>query len=272
MGQPDQQTYDTGEYFKLNPGRMFSYSNNDLWMGTWSCGFTTLKIFYEEHQQYRNRWSASNCGFDLVQYHGTTIYLEQHSSWDYIAYFDEEFMSIESFTQQATLHPLCLITHPKAILVKSRLRAGPRRARKVWIGRPSWWDSGWTLTKSACNHGVFAWFVTVVDLEHPWLDNFYNSHDEMKKHFWWLKKDWKEKYDQYVRETVQTRTVFKKAPPEVVCGPLMPRTRDLQKAENIQLTWFYKSHWRWGGNNITLTKICDPCMDVPVNPNSDLTA
>lgn len=266
MGQPGQNTIDTDDSTLLNPGRMFSYSNTDIWFGTWSCGYTTLKIFYEEHQQYRNRWSASNCGFDLVQYKGTTIYMEQHSKWDYLAYFDEEFMSIESFTQQATFHPMTLITHPKAVLIKSRERAGPRRARKVWLPRPSWWDSGWSLTKQVAAHGVFAWFVIIIDLEHPWMDSYFNTDAEKKQDMWWTNTDWKSKFDEYVRTTVQTRQTKKKAPKPVTIGPFMPRTRDLDRAQNVQLTWFYKSHWRWGGNNLTLTKICDPSMDVPVNP------
>lgn len=233
--------------------------------GTWGIGMTTLKILYQEHQQYRNRWSSTNCGFDLVKYKGTTVYLDQHATVDYLAFFDTEFVSLQAFTHQATLHPLSLITHPQAILVKSRQRAGPRRARKVWLPRPAWWDNGWRESKEACNSGMFAWYVTAVDLDNPWLDYFINDDQDWTKHMWWKDTKWKEEYDKYVREQSQAPTTFKNPPDSVGIGPFMLRQRNIRVDKtNLQLTWFYKSVWYWGGNNITLSKICDPCLDIPV--------
>ncbi|UPW41516.1 ORF1 [Myodefec virus RodL3_715] len=277
IGQPTSANTDKpsqAKEYELKQGSMFGYKadGTDMWMGTWSMGLLTLEILYEEHQLYRNRWSSSNCGFDLVNYRGTTVYLEQHSTIDYIAFFDEEFKSLFSFAQQATVHPLLMITHPKTILVKSKARAGPRRARKVFIPRPSWWDSGWQFSKDICKTGVFVWYVCAIDLEHPWLENHFTSDAYYKEAFWWKGKEhkWKEDYDTYVRTAVQTAGTNPNAnnyKDTMGNGPLMLRVADyVSDTGNKQLIWFYKSYWHWAGNNLTLSKICNPCLDVPVNP------
>lgn len=243
-----------------------------MWTGTWSLGMVSLKILYDEHKVFRNRWSSSNCGFDLVEYRGTTVYLEQHSTIDYIAFFDEEYTSITSFSQQASLHPLILITHPKTIIIKSRARAGPRRARKVFLPRPSWWDSGWSISKEVATKGLFVWYISAINLEHPWLDNFFSDDNQFKDHFWWKSTgmEWKTKYDEYVKLAVNSinaeggkRTIND----WVSKGPMMLYPTDLTNDRlNYQFTWFYKSYWVFGGNNISLKSACDPTKDIPIAP------
>lgn len=276
VGQPDQTGADpkNNKNYELRPGAIYGYKSNgtQLWMGTWSVGVLSLWVLYEEHQLYRNRWSSSNCGFDMVEYRGTTLYLEQHSEMDYIAFFDEEYASIESFAQQATLHPLLLLTHPKTILIKSRKRAGPRRARKVFVPRPSWWDSGWKFSKDVAKKGLFVWYVACIDLEHPWIAPSFNDETDFQNHMWWKDKKWKEDFDKYVRTAAQqlgdnwNKNNYDNA---IAKGPFMPWVTDLlQEKNNLQLVWFYKSYWKFGGNNLTLKKICNPDMDVPVPTES----
>nr|AHN14897.1 ORF1 [Rodent Torque teno virus 1] len=273
IGQPDQTGTDptNNANWELRQGAMYGYKSDgsELWMGTWSVGMVSLTMLYGEHKNFRNRWSNSNCGFDMVEYRGTTVYLEQHSTVDYIAFFDEEYRTIESFAQQATLHPFIMLTHPKTILIKSRQRAGPRRARKVFVPRPSWWDSGWKFSKDVCNKGVFVWYIAAVDLEHLWCDCYITDRTAWAEAKWWKDMKWKEDFDTYVRTAVQTigtdwnKDNYKKT---IAHGPTMISIKDFQTDKNNwQITWFYKSYWRFGGNNLTLRKICNPSMDVPIS-------
>lgn len=78
--------------------RFFVGNNNTEWWwpwgkkiaimaGGWSIGCFSLHILWQEHQYHKNRWSTSNCGFDLAKYRGTTIYLQQHEDIDYIFFW-----------------------------------------------------------------------------------------------------------------------------------------------------------------------------------------
>ncbi|AWJ58478.1 ORF1 [Anelloviridae sp.] len=272
VGQPNQ-TGDpkTAKHYELKQGSIFAYKadGSDLWMGTWGVGMVSLSILYEEHKMWRNRWSQSNCGFDMAEYRGTTVYLEQHSTADYIAFFDEEYRNIQSFAQQASLHPLVLLTHPKTVIIKSRARAGPRRARKVFIPRPSWWDSGWKFSKDVAKKGLFVWYISLVDLEHPWMDAYIQDDSAFEKAKWWKDFKWKDDFDTFVNTAIQQLQTsdnsanYKESIPH---GPTMYSVKDMQRdTMNIQITWFYKSYWHWGGNNLTIKKVCNPDMDVPVS-------
>nr|AHN14865.1 ORF1 [Rodent Torque teno virus 1]AHN14869.1 ORF1 [Rodent Torque teno virus 1] len=270
VGQPNADGSPSKQNWELRQGGIFAYKHDgsDLWMGTWSMGMVSLSILYGEHQAYRNRWSVSNCGFDMVEYRGTTIYLEQHSTMDYIVFFDEEYRDITSFAAQASLHPLVLMTHPKTILIKSRERAGPRRARKVFIPRPSWWDSGWKFSKDVCNKGLFVWYISAIDMEHPWMKAYVGNKTDFQNLMWWRNNKWKEDFDTYVRTTAQMLQTSKNDnnyKTETATGPFMLSIKDRNRATvNQQFTWFYKSYWHWGGNNLTIKKVCNPNMDVPI--------
>lgn len=267
----------------FNPARRYmpNAAGDKIQFGGWALGSFTLAGLYREHQQYRNRWSFSNCGFDLASYKGTTLYLEQHHKHDYIVFIDPEYRSLNEFAKQATFHPLELITHPQTILVKSRERAGPRRARKVWVPRPSWWDSGWEFAKTIANKGIFCWFVMFVDLDYPWVlarldtgninDQPATSNDFFS---WWRlgNAGWKTTFDAYVRSTVEQAHDSKIAQTneqsideweKVMAGPMVLKFKDINQHQFAeQVLWFYKSTWYWGGRNLTLKKVCDPNADV----------
>lgn len=126
-----------------------------------------------------------------------------------------------------------------------------------------------TTPKKIATRGLFCWFVSAVDQEHPFYNCYFANDDGAKDWRWWNMKDWKSDFDEYVRtqiqlmgsnpqqEKIDNKKFYK--------GPFMLHIRNMQH-ENInrQLLWFYKSYWHWGGNNMTLKKPCDPDMDVPV--------
>lgn len=276
-GQINTNTHWGSKWYEFNPARKFTdwQGTNSQWKlqyGGWACHSLTLVNLYDEHTKFRNRWSASNCGFDLARYLGTTVYLQQHKTMDYIVYIDEEYSSTMDFLRQGSMHPMIMLTHPKTILIKSRERAGPRRTRKVWVPRPSWWENGWVFTTIMCKKGMFIFYAAFVDLDHPWVEPYIGSDGGTDENSakWWNKTDWKDKWDTNQKiefnatnqPDVQSLTDDLKA---INRGPFMLRALDVNKQSIEQVTFFYKSKWRWGGNNITLKTICDPTK-FPVPP------
>lgn len=252
---------------EFNPVRRFvSLKNsNNLQTGGWAVGNFSLQALYEEHKNWRNRWSNTNCGFDLVQYHYTTVYLEQHKTMDYIVFFDEEYQSTEEFLKSTSIHPLLMITHPKTILIKSRDRAGPRRARKIHIPRPSWWESGWNFSTDICKKGMFLYYFAFIDLDWPWAVRSTSKEDWNNKDgsAWWKGDAWKKKFDDAVKASFDNSNPDQTDHKLANVGPLIPRAPASNTEPNKQITFFYKSRWTWGGNNLTFKAVCDPCNVLP---------
>nr|ATX61881.1 putative ORF1 [Torque teno calomys tener virus] len=249
----------------FNPVRRFGIwgnNNSNVQLGGWVVGHFSLQMLYYEHKDWKNRWSNTNCGWDLVQYYGTTLFLEQHKDQDYIVFLDPEYQSTEEFLKTTSIHPLLMITHPNTILIKSRERAGPRRARKVFLPRPSWWDSGWSFSTDICKKGIFLFYVCFIDLDWPWLDNYIEDHKKEKAK-WWKDNKWKEEFDKYVKDNFMMPTQDTDIHETLNMGPFWPRPVDVNNSKNLQLVFFYKSYWRWGGNNLTVKAVCDPCNVLP---------
>lgn len=241
--------------------------------GGWSVGNMSLNQLYLEHKWFKNRWSRSNCGFDLVKYRGCTLYLPQHAFIDYIFFVDSEYKSLDKFLQEMDLHPLQLITHPSAILVKSRERAGPRRTRKVYVPRPSWWSSGWSSMAAMATEGLFCWFAIAIDLDNPWIGKYQRPNNDTNGG-WWTSDRWYTKWKEYLtnkndQEDATRRTeMFTDADHMAIrAGPFMLRNWKIEHEDYIypQLTMFYKAYFTWGGRNLSFKTVCDP--KKPLTPS-----
>lgn len=241
-------------------------SKVQLLTGGWAVGGMSLKQLYEEHGYHKNRWSASNCGFDVAKYRGTVMYLQQHKFLDYMFYWDAEYSSLSHFIKHEKLHPLDLLTHPQTIIVKSKDRAGPRRTRKVYIPRPAWWPSGWSNMSDIANTGLFCWFIMFIDLDNPWLGKHQNPYDEAHG-AWWRSMKWYDKFIEYVQSDNDSTTYsFRKSQyknGDMRCvrdGPFFLKSWKVEHADYTypQVTLFYKSYWTWGGRTLSIKKICDP--------------
>lgn len=241
-------------------------SSTTLLTGGWSVGVFSLQTLYEEHKFHKNRWSASNCGFDSASYHGTTMYLQQHQFIDYIFFWDTEYRNMNDFLQNTALHPLDLLINPQATLIKSRERSGPRRTRKVYIPRPAWWASGWADMRDCAKTGMFIYWIMAVDLDNPWLGK-HQAPTTPDKGQWWQNMNWYTKFLELVRdENTNTNTAKRQAAwddstnKQIRGGPFMLRSWKVEHEHYIypQITFFYKSYWRWGGRTLTIKSICDP--------------
>lgn len=237
-----------------------------LLCGGWSCGVFSLYQLYLEHTFHKNRWSASNCGWDTAKYRGTTLYLQQHKHIDYIFFWDAEYKDLNTFLKFEDLHPIDLITHPQAILIKSVERAGPRRTRKVYIQRPAWWPSGWSSMGDIAKTGLFCYFMIAIDLDHPWLGKYMNPTDKTTG-MWWADMNWYTKWKEFVMNTDKQTTPAQRVTArdsqdyqQIRGGPFFLRSWKMEHQQYIypQITVFYKSYWTWGGRTLTMKNVCDP--------------
>lgn len=239
---------------------------NQLLCGGWSVGCFSLHILWQEHLYHKNRWSVSNCGFDLAKYRGATMYLPQHADIDYLFFWDAEYKDMQHFLEHEKLHPIDLMTHPQAILIKSRERAGPRRTRKVYIPRPSWWPSGWSNMQDIAKTGLFVYFVVAVDLDHPWLGKYQNPTTK-ETGMWWADMKWYEDWNTLVKNTDHNTSPTERSKARdnaeqsnIRGGPFLLRQWKVEHDHYIykQLTLFYKVYFTWGGRSLSIKNICDP--------------
>lgn len=237
-----------------------------LHCGGWAIGSLSLYAMYLEHLYSKNRWSVSNCGFDLAKYRGTTFYLPQHATIDYIFFYDSEYQDLDKFLEHTDLHPLLLITHPQTILIKSKNRAGPRRTRKVYIPRPAWWPSGWSDMRNIAKTGLFCYFIMAIDLDNPWIGKYQNPYDGAHG-AWWTDQKWLTKWNEYVRTpnnnqstSFRIKQYSSNDMANVRSGPFILKSWKMEHPDYIypQITIFYKSYWTWGGRSLSIKTVCDP--------------
>lgn len=272
--------------------RGWIYSDQKLVCGGWSAGTLSLNSLYAEHTWWRNRWSASNCGFDLARYLGTKIYFRPHNYLDYIVFIDAEYGDFKQWLKQC-MHPAVLITHPQARLIQSIRRGGPRRKLpRMWVPPPSTMNLGWHWMRDIANTGIFAWYVCWIDLDSPWAPQL----PDPQAFKWWKDgnaskpPDWVTKWldlQQLDPADALSKVVDKKGNESglttgkaqidptnpyflLTQGPMVlknpgfwnptsgPTFETQPRVPYPQVTFFYKSKWQWGGSTVSLKTVCDP--------------
>lgn len=265
---------------KFNPQQPFEFDerNGEVTPGGWGVWVFSLEGFYLEHQMWRNRWSSSNCGFDLALYFGTKLTFVPHWNREYIVYIDPDYRSQEHFRKQF-LHPAVIITHPNSRIIWSYRKKKYYKLPSIWVPRPSVMYDGWQDMKAICNTGLFYLYIAFIDLDKPWLSDGYGNEatwGEKEKYEWWKRHlPGQEAYipnrplsDQIKKGDWLSGWGYSRAawdgitndPGNIASnhGPFMPKN---QFQQYDQICMFYKSFWMWGGNTLRVKKVCDPCKE-----------
>lgn len=245
-----------------------------LYLGTWSVNLFTLQRLYKDHKQMRNRWSTSNCGYDLAKYHGTLLTFIPHVSLDYIVYIDTEYKSVSAFMKQP-LHPGVVITHPNTRIIKSRNWYKTKRFPTIWVPRPNHWTDQWYYMDDAANSAMFIIYISWIDLNDTFLPTSIGIDENAFK--WWQPdpegdtgwvKEFKKLQDNSLDAhlsrisyaqmggTGQPST-HKLNNKYVDYGPFIIK-RMWPESKCPTIAGFYKSYWTWGGNVVSLKPVCDP--------------
>lgn len=241
-------------------------------------GAISLSGLYDEHKAGRNRWSRSNCGFDLARYLGSTLYFVPHPKLDYIVYIDPEYRTMDLFKKQS-MHPAVLITHPNTRIIRSIANGGPRRKLpKFRVPRPAHWEDGWMWMSDMAKWGLFAFYVSWIDLESPWIGHVEDPNDVK----WWTDAGttaeggpkWMQtfKAEQDKTPKVQVNDLYnalqaKTDVSQLRFGPFVLKSPGLggPGGEPVypQITAFYKCHFLWGGAVAGFKEVCDPSAWAP---------
>lgn len=127
----------------------------------------SLMLLYEQHLFGRNRWTASNEGFDLVKYRGTSFTFWPHPTLDYIVWWERDFEST-SFMHYRRLHPAVALLEKNHLIMRSVSRGG-RRKKRIFIPPPSTFQNGWTFMDQFCDVKVLILGITWINLDNPFL-------------------------------------------------------------------------------------------------------
>uniref|UniRef100_A0AAU7B8U3 Capsid protein n=1 Tax=Samektorquevirus hominid16 TaxID=3160822 RepID=A0AAU7B8U3_9VIRU len=145
---------------------------NFAWGGGFCISVFSLSFLFEELQFYRNIWTASNDGYDLCRYLGTTVYFYRHKYCDYVvSYKRSPPMTINRFSYPSC-HPLRLLLQKKKIIVHS-LKSKPKGKMyvKKHIRPPKLMTSRWFFMEDLADTPLFMLQAAATSLNEPYLKN-----------------------------------------------------------------------------------------------------
>lgn len=141
----------------------------------------TLDGLYLENKGYRNIWSQTNTGRDLVMYHGCTITLYAHNYYAYIFAWDTDVKEIDPFT--AMSHPAVLLNWPRHTVMLPVFATG-KATKKIRIPTPAAYEKDWEYSSDMHNGRTFVWACSLFD----WRDFLWNptkSFPTPQDNEWW---------------------------------------------------------------------------------------
>lgn len=260
--------------------------------GGWMVGQLGLESFYRDFQEGRNRWSHSNCGFDLAQYKGTYVTLYPAQS-DYIFWFDTDYGNFNEFkTLVSHIHPAILLNAPHTTVVLSKETTGRYRPKRVWIPPPTVYGNKWSTMSDWNDRGLAIFAITLIDFKFPWIHpgltfdetRPYDCYDyarntgntkvvvknqnakwELSKMWWNCKEGSSAKkadvwYAQWPGWSSENAPLTEAVYDAIAFGPFVKK----QQFAEAQIVLTYRSKWWWGGDILTMPEpVCNPKTGEP---------
>lgn len=160
-----RQAYDFIRHVKDVCDRNYSYG------GGFAHAVFSLKYLYEEFQLFKNYWSHTNNGFDLVRYTGSSIKFYRHVYADFIVSYSRSYpMTVTQLSFPST-HPLRLLLSKHRFLVPS-LKSRPNLKKpyiKKKIKVPKLMSNKWFFTKDFSDVGLLHLKASVINLQGSYL-------------------------------------------------------------------------------------------------------
>nr|UHK03785.1 MAG: ORF1 [Torque teno midi virus] len=136
--------------------------------GSFAVFVLNLGFFYQEHQHWRNIWTASNNNYDLVKYYGIKLKIFRPATVDLIVTIQRAYpMSTNSGT-----HPSChpqrqLLQYKKIIIEGLHRKPHGKKYKKVWIKPPYLFLNRWFFMKDFTNTNLCLIKAATADLSRP---------------------------------------------------------------------------------------------------------
>lgn len=160
-----RQAYDFIRHVKDVCDRNYSYG------GGFAHAVFSLNYLFEEFQLFKNYWSHTNNGFDLVRYTGASIKFYRHVYADFIVSYSRSYpMTVTKLSFPST-YPLRLLLSRHRFLVPS-LKSRPNMKKpyiKKKVKVPKLMSNKWFFTKDFSDVGLLHLKASVINLQGSYL-------------------------------------------------------------------------------------------------------
>lgn len=160
-----RQAYDFIRHVKDVCDKNYAYG------GGFAHAVFSLNYLYEEYQLFKNYWSHTNNGFDLVRYTGGSIKFYRHVYADFVVSYSRSYpMTVTKLSFPST-YPLRLLLQKHRFLVPS-LKSRPL-LRKPYIKKkfrvPKLMSNKWFFTRDFAEIGLLHLKASVINLQGSYL-------------------------------------------------------------------------------------------------------
>lgn len=146
---------------------------NYAYGGGFAHAVMSLDFLYEEYTLYRNYWTHTNNGYDLVRYTGCEIKFYRHQYADFVVSYDRNYpMTITKLSFPST-YPLRILLSKKRFLVPS-LTSRPLLKKpyiKKKIRPPKLMSNKWFFSRDFSKVGLVHLRASTISLNSPYLKN-----------------------------------------------------------------------------------------------------
>nr|QNJ57257.1 VP1 [Torque teno sus virus 1a] len=170
-------------YFKSTGGKISTEQMGYLlqYGGGWSTGTISLEGLFNENKLWRNLWSKSNDGMDLVRYFGCKLKMYPTERQDYIFWYDTEFDQAEREMLDDYTQPSVMLQAKNSRLIVSKIKMPVRRkVKSIFIPPPSQLTTQWKFQQELCNFPLFNWACVCIDMDTPF------DYNGAWRNAWWL--------------------------------------------------------------------------------------
>lgn len=155
-------------------GRNFAIHSEDFTSqikphgGSFSTTTWSLKVCWDEHQKFMNRWSYPNTQLDLARYMGVIFYFYRDQKTDYIVQWSRNPPFKLNKYSSPMYHPGMMMQAKKKLVVPSfQTRPRGRKRYRVRIRPPNMFADKWYTQEDLCPVPLVQIVVSAASLLHP---------------------------------------------------------------------------------------------------------
>lgn len=136
--------------------------------GSFSTTTWSLKVLWDEHQKFHNRWSYPNTQLDLARYRGVTFWFYRDQKTDYIVQWSRNPPFKLNKYSSSMYHPGMMMQAKNKLVVPSfQTRPKGRKRYRVRIRPPNMFADKWYTQEDLCPVPLVQIVVSAASLLHP---------------------------------------------------------------------------------------------------------
>lgn len=136
--------------------------------GSFSTTTWSLKVLWDEHQKFQNRWSYPNTQLDLARYKGVSFWFYRDQKTDYIVQWSRNPPFKLNKYSSPMYHPGMMMQAKKKLVVPSfQTRPKGKKRYRVTIRPPNMFNDKWYTQEDLCPVPLVQIVVSAASLLHP---------------------------------------------------------------------------------------------------------